>query len=158
MVRDVPGLVLGEALRRAPDVLHTTQHRRQHFHHSLFSTRAEHTITRQHQGRARLGALHLKSTKPEPSGGTTPPNPAESNAEAAPPRSAARPCEPIAKFRPVQTKILGRKKGRVVGGPWPRGGGGDWRGRSRRRRGGSWLRRRRLPRPARGSGRGGGPR
>lgn len=43
------------------------------------------------------GGVYLKSTALEPCGWTTPPKPAESNAEAAAPplRSAARPCEPI---------------------------------------------------------------
>jgi hypothetical protein len=45
-----------------------------------------------------------------------------------------------------------------MGGPWPRDAGGDWRGRIRQRRWGSWWRRRRRLRPARGSGYGGVPR
>ena len=91
MVRDVPRLVLGEALGRTPDILHTTQHRRQHT--PLTTLHQNQIHNREATPRASKVRVYLKSTAPEPSGGTTPPNPAESNAEAAPPLSAARPCE-----------------------------------------------------------------
>lgn len=54
MVRDMLRLVLGEALGWALDILHTTQHRRQHC--------SPITATRQHHGRARWGLPEIHGT------------------------------------------------------------------------------------------------